>query len=106
MYHGQVVIEGNLVKDPELAVIGEQQVELTKFTIAVNRYYKGADGKPNQEVLYIGVDAWGTLGKNCLLGSMDVNDDKVWNDYVAGLDKLQLPTVLKLMQTAYDRQYK
>ena len=41
-----------------------------------------------------------------MVGSMDVNDDKVWNDYVAGLDKLQLPTVLKLMQTAYDRQYK
>ena len=61
-----VLLEGNLVKDPELAVIGEQQVELTKFTIAVNRYYKGADGKPNQEVLSIGVDAWGTLGKNCL----------------------------------------
>jgi single-strand DNA-binding protein len=61
-----VLLEGNLVKDPELAVIGEQQAELTKFTIAVNRYYKGADGKPCQEVLYIGVDAWGMLGKNCL----------------------------------------
>jgi len=61
-----VLLEGNLVKDPELAVIGEQQSELTKFTIAVNRYYKGADGKPNQEVLYISVDAWGALGKNCL----------------------------------------
>ncbi|MCK9547151.1 MAG: single-stranded DNA-binding protein [Sphaerochaeta sp.] len=61
-----VLLEGNLVKDPELAVVGEQQSELAKFTIAVNRYYKGADGKPNQEVLYIGVDAWGTLGKNCL----------------------------------------
>ena len=61
-----VLLEGNLVKDPELAVVGEQQSELAKFTIAVNRYYKGSDGKPNQEVLYIGVDAWGTLGKNCL----------------------------------------
>ena len=35
-----VLLEGNLVKDPELAVVGEQQSELAKFTIAVNRYYK------------------------------------------------------------------
>ncbi len=61
-----VLLEGNLVRDPELAVVGEQHNELAKFTIAVNRYYKGSDGKPNQEVLYISVDAWGSLGKNCL----------------------------------------
>jgi putative aldouronate transport system substrate-binding protein len=41
-----------------------------------------------------------------MVGSLDVNDDKVWNDYLANLEKLQLSKVLDLMQTAYDRQYK
>lgn len=41
-----------------------------------------------------------------MVGSLDVNDDKVWNDYVANLEKLQLKAVLDLMQTAYNRQYK
>lgn len=41
-----------------------------------------------------------------MVGFLDVNDDKVWNDYVANLEKLQLKAVLDLMQTAYDRQYK
>ncbi|MFA5447201.1 MAG: single-stranded DNA-binding protein [Sphaerochaeta sp.] len=61
-----VLLEGNLVKDPELAVVGEQRNELAKFTIAVNRYYRGGDGASRKEVMYIGVDAWGPLGKNCL----------------------------------------
>ncbi|MFA5699643.1 MAG: ABC transporter substrate-binding protein [Sphaerochaeta sp.] len=41
-----------------------------------------------------------------MVGSMDVNNDRVWNDYVAGLEKLQMNNVLNLMQKAYDRQYK
>ncbi len=61
-----VLLEGNLVKDPELAVVGELKHELAKFTIAVNRYYKDSGGTSKQEVMFIGVDAWGTLGKNCL----------------------------------------
>lgn len=41
-----------------------------------------------------------------MVGSLDVNDDKVWTEYVHNLDKLQMPEVLSLMQTAYNRQYK
>jgi putative aldouronate transport system substrate-binding protein len=41
-----------------------------------------------------------------MVGSLDVNDDKVWNEYVANLEKLQLKSVLDLMNTAYARQYK
>ena len=40
-----------------------------------------------------------------MVGSLDVNDDKVWNEYVANLEKLQLKSVLDLMNTAYARQY-
>ncbi|AEC01591.1 ABC transporter substrate-binding protein [Parasphaerochaeta coccoides] len=41
-----------------------------------------------------------------MVGTLDVNNDKVWNDYLANLERLQLSKVLDLMQTAYDRQYK
>ena len=41
-----------------------------------------------------------------MVGSLDVNDDKVWNDYKVNLERLQLQNVLNLMQTAYNRQYK
>lgn len=41
-----------------------------------------------------------------MVGSLDVNNDKAWNDYLANLEKLQLSKVLELMQTAYDRQYR
>lgn len=41
-----------------------------------------------------------------MVGTLDVNDDAVWNDYLANLEKLHLDTCLQGMQTAYDRQYK
>jgi putative aldouronate transport system substrate-binding protein len=41
-----------------------------------------------------------------MVGSLDVNDDDVWNSYLDNLEKLQLPAVLEIMQTAYDRQYR
>lgn len=41
-----------------------------------------------------------------MVGTLDPNNDKAWNDYKANLEKLQLKTVLASMQTAYDRQYK
>lgn len=40
-----------------------------------------------------------------MVGTLDVNNDAVWNDYVANLEKLQLQSILNLMQTAYNRQY-
>ncbi len=39
-----------------------------------------------------------------ILGLRDV--DKSWNSYLSRLDKLGMNKVLKVMQTAYDRQYK
>lgn len=41
-----------------------------------------------------------------MVGTLDVNNDAVWNEYLANLDKLQLGACLESMQVAYDRQYK
>jgi putative aldouronate transport system substrate-binding protein len=36
-------------------------------------------------------------------GKADINDDKVWNNYLSELDKLGLDTYVDYVQTAYDR---
>ena len=36
-------------------------------------------------------------------GKMNVNDDKVWNDYLKKLNDLGLETYIDYVQTAYDR---
>jgi putative aldouronate transport system substrate-binding protein len=40
------------------------------------------------------------------LGQIDLNNDAVWNDYVAQLDAIGLQDVLKIVQNVYDRMYK
>lgn len=65
MYHRQVVIEGNLVRDPEQVPISSDNT-MAKFSIAVNRYYKNAQSEMIDEVMYIMVQAWGVLAKSCL----------------------------------------
>lgn len=40
-----------------------------------------------------------------IVGTLDINDDAVWNKYVSNLQKLHLDDVLANMQQAYDRQY-
>ncbi len=66
MYHGQVVIEGNLVRDPEKVLVGSNGSVMGKFSIAVNRYYKKANSEAVEEVMYIGVQVWGGLAEGCL----------------------------------------
>ena len=41
-----------------------------------------------------------------MVGTMDINSDTEWDNYLKNLDKLQLSAVLENMQTAYNRQYK
>ena len=66
MYQGQVVIEGNLVRDPEKVLVGSNGSVMGKFSIAVNRYYKKANAEAVEEVMYIGVQVWGGLAEGCL----------------------------------------
>ncbi len=66
MYQGQVVIEGNLIRDPEEVVIGENATTMAKFGIAVNRYFKNAQAEPVEEMMCITIQVWGSLAKSCL----------------------------------------
>jgi single-strand DNA-binding protein len=66
LYQGQVVIEGNLVRDPEQVLVSENGSQMAKFSIAVNRYFKNVKAETTEEVLFITVQAWGALAKSCL----------------------------------------
>lgn len=58
----QVVLMGNLTRDPELRQTPNGQ-SVTSFSLALNRSYKGADGSWQEATDYIDVVAWGPLGE-------------------------------------------
>jgi single-strand DNA-binding protein len=58
----QVVLMGNLTRDPELRATPNGQ-QVCSFSLALNRSYKGADGNWQDATDYIDVVAWGPLGE-------------------------------------------
>ena len=55
---------GNLTRDPELKYTPQGQ-SVCKFSIAVNRQYKGSDGEMKKEVDFFNIVVWGKSGENC-----------------------------------------
>lgn len=58
----QVILMGNLTRDPELRQIPSGQ-SVTSFSLALNRSYKGQDGDWKEATDYVDVVAWGPLGE-------------------------------------------
>lgn len=58
----QVILMGNLTRDPELRAIPSGQ-QVCSFSLALNRSYKSADGTWQEATDYIDVVAWGPLGE-------------------------------------------
>jgi len=58
----QVILMGNLTRDPELRNTPNGQ-SVCSFSLALNRSYKGADGNWQEATDYIDVVAWGPLGE-------------------------------------------
>ncbi len=58
----QVVLMGNLTRDPELRATPNGQ-QVCSFSLALNRSYKGADGNWQEVTDYIDIVAWGPLGE-------------------------------------------
>jgi len=54
----QVIISGNLTRDPEIRSLAEGKM-VTIFSIANNRKWKGNDGIQHEEVNFIDCEAWG-----------------------------------------------
>ncbi len=58
----QVILMGNLTRDPELRQTPNGQ-NVCSFSLALNRSYKGADGQWQEATDYVDVVAWGPLGE-------------------------------------------
>lgn len=58
----QVILMGNLTRDPELRQTPNGQ-SVASFSLALNRSYKGADGNWTEATDYVDVVAWGPLGE-------------------------------------------
>lgn len=58
----QVILMGNLTRDPELRQTPNGQ-SVTSFSLALNRSYKGADGNWQDATDYVDIVAWGPLGE-------------------------------------------
>lgn len=55
-YLNQVLMIGNLTKDPESRQAGSHTV--ASFSIALNKKSKGQDGQAKEEVSYVDCEAW------------------------------------------------
>ena len=58
----QVILMGNLTRDPELRTTPSGQ-SVCSFSIAVNRSWQGQDGQAQEAVDYFDITAWGKLGE-------------------------------------------
>ncbi len=58
-----VILEGNLVKDPE-GRLTPKGTPVCLFTLASNRSYK-LDGVRQDEVSYIDIEVWGKIAESC-----------------------------------------
>lgn len=58
----QVILMGNLTRDPELRQIPSGQ-SVCSFSLALNRSYKGQDGEWKEATDYVDVVAWAALGE-------------------------------------------
>ena len=58
----QVILMGNLTRDPELRQIPSGQ-NVCSFGLALNRSYKGSDGEWKEATDFIDIVAWGPLGE-------------------------------------------
>lgn len=57
----KVTLMGNLTRDPETRTTAGGQ-NVTNFSLAVNRTWKGNDGQQQESVSYIDCVAWGKTG--------------------------------------------
>ncbi len=58
MNYNKVIVIGNLTRDPQMSYL-PSQTAVTEFGLAVNRRWRGQDGKQNDETCFIDCRAYG-----------------------------------------------
>jgi len=107
----QVILIGNLTRDPELRVT-PKGTALCKFGIAVNRTYKDESGNNREEVNFFDIDAWGkqaeviskfmTKGRPIFIqGRLK---QETWDDKTTGQKRSKVVVVLEAFQFIGSRE--
>ena len=60
----KVILVGNLTGDPELQYTSNAKARV-KFSMAMNRKYKGADGQQQEDVTFVPITVWGNSAEAC-----------------------------------------
>lgn len=60
----RVILIGNLTGDPDLKYT-QSGTARTQFSIAINRSYKDASGKLQEETTFVPIVTWGSQAENC-----------------------------------------
>src|SRR6266566_1791903 len=60
----KIMLIGNLGRDPELNVTSDG-TPVTKFSLAVSRRYKSANGEQKEETEWFNIVAWRQLAETC-----------------------------------------
>jgi len=60
----KVILVGNLARDPEVRYTASKQA-VARFSVAVNRQWKGQNGEVQEQVDFIPVVVWGAQAENC-----------------------------------------
>lgn len=53
-----VILRGNLARDPELRTVGENNVSVVNFTVAVSREFTKANGTQDKITTFVQCEAW------------------------------------------------
>lgn len=101
----QVIIAGNLTRDPEIRSLAEGKM-VCVFTIANNRKWKGQDGTLHEEATFIDCEAWArtaemvgqylTKGSSCIVLGRLKQDS--WTDKESGGKRSKLKVVVENVQ--------
>jgi single-strand DNA-binding protein len=96
----QVILMGNLTRDPELRNTPNGQ-SVCSFSLALNRSYKGADGNWTEATDFVDIVAWGPLGERvaqyltkgrpCLVNGR--LQSRSWEDKESGAKRSKLEVV-------------
>lgn len=98
----KAIITGNLTRDPELRSTSNGR-SICRFSVAVNRVYRDANGDQKEEVSYIDCSAWGPLGEMInkyarkgtgVLVSGRLRQDS-WDDKTSGQKRYRLEVVVE-----------
>ena len=107
----KVFLMGNMVRDVEVRHTPSGNA-VSQFTIAINRKWRGNDGKMNEEKTFVDCEAWGkmaeTIGKFFPKGKKIMVEGRLkldqWEDKNGGGKRSKLKVVVELFYFADDRR--